>query len=76
MTKDPFTPDREKFLVLGSTCSLCSKTVCVGSVRMCQNEILSLETKYAIVTLFFRLVVAVAAQILLAVLPQGQMTTL
>ncbi|KAI7791765.1 cysteine-rich DPF motif domain-containing protein 1 [Triplophysa rosa] len=29
--KDPFSPDREKFLVLGSKCSLCSKTVCVGA---------------------------------------------
>ncbi|XP_022053380.1 cysteine-rich DPF motif domain-containing protein 1 [Acanthochromis polyacanthus] len=31
VTKDPFSPDKEKFLVLGSTCSLCSKCVCVGS---------------------------------------------
>ncbi|XP_018543043.1 cysteine-rich DPF motif domain-containing protein 1 isoform X2 [Lates calcarifer] len=31
VTKDPFTPDKEKFLVLGSTCSLCSLCVCVGS---------------------------------------------
>ncbi|KAM4523104.1 cysteine-rich DPF motif domain-containing protein 1 [Fundulus diaphanus] len=30
VTKDPFSPDKEKFLVLGSTCSLCSKCVCVG----------------------------------------------
>ncbi|KAG8438644.1 hypothetical protein GDO86_004999 [Hymenochirus boettgeri] len=28
---DPFTPDREKFLILGSPCSLCEKIVCVGS---------------------------------------------
>uniref|UniRef100_A0A673KYT4 Cysteine-rich DPF motif domain-containing protein 1 n=1 Tax=Sinocyclocheilus rhinocerous TaxID=307959 RepID=A0A673KYT4_9TELE len=26
--KDPFSPEREKFLVLGSKCCLCSKTVC------------------------------------------------
>lgn len=36
VTKDPFSPDKEKFLVLGSTCSLCSMCVCVGSVR-CMN---------------------------------------
>ncbi|KAJ8382782.1 hypothetical protein SKAU_G00035600 [Synaphobranchus kaupii] len=29
--KDPFCPEKEKFLVLGSTCSLCHKTVCVGA---------------------------------------------
>ncbi|XP_078529937.1 cysteine-rich DPF motif domain-containing protein 1 [Lissotriton helveticus] len=28
--KDPFTPDKEKFLILGSRCSLCSDVVCVG----------------------------------------------
>ncbi|XP_016351481.1 cysteine-rich DPF motif domain-containing protein 1 isoform X2 [Sinocyclocheilus anshuiensis] len=26
--KDPFSPEREKFLVLGSKCCLCSKTDC------------------------------------------------
>ncbi|XP_064200770.1 cysteine-rich DPF motif domain-containing protein 1 isoform X2 [Anguilla rostrata] len=26
--RDPFCPEKEKFLVLGSTCSLCRKTVC------------------------------------------------
>ncbi|XP_054609432.1 cysteine-rich DPF motif domain-containing protein 1 [Dunckerocampus dactyliophorus] len=31
VTKDPFSPDKEKFLVLGSKCSLCNATVCVGS---------------------------------------------
>uniref|UniRef100_A0A3B5JWM7 Cysteine-rich DPF motif domain-containing protein 1 n=1 Tax=Takifugu rubripes TaxID=31033 RepID=A0A3B5JWM7_TAKRU len=30
VTKDPFSPDREKFLILGSECSLCRKRVCVG----------------------------------------------
>ncbi|NXK45977.1 CDPF1 protein, partial [Chauna torquata] len=29
--KDPFTPDKEKFLILGSLCSLCSRSVCVGT---------------------------------------------
>ncbi|KAG7454789.1 hypothetical protein MATL_G00263580 [Megalops atlanticus] len=29
--KDPFCPEKEKFLVLGSNCSLCHKTVCVGA---------------------------------------------
>ncbi|XP_069084345.1 cysteine-rich DPF motif domain-containing protein 1 isoform X3 [Pleurodeles waltl] len=29
--KDPFTPDKEKFLILGSRCSLCSNIVCVGT---------------------------------------------
>ncbi|XP_023590390.1 cysteine-rich DPF motif domain-containing protein 1 isoform X4 [Trichechus manatus latirostris] len=28
--KDPFTADRDKFLVLGSRCSVCSRLVCVG----------------------------------------------
>lgn len=32
VSKDPFSPDREKFLILGSECSQCSKRVCVGSV--------------------------------------------
>ncbi|XP_029969655.1 cysteine-rich DPF motif domain-containing protein 1-like [Salarias fasciatus] len=31
VTKDPFSPEKEKFLVLGSTCSLCSLCVCVAS---------------------------------------------
>uniref|UniRef100_A0A1A8RA66 Cysteine-rich DPF motif domain-containing protein 1 n=2 Tax=Nothobranchius TaxID=28779 RepID=A0A1A8RA66_9TELE len=31
VTKDPFSPEKDKFLVLGSTCSLCSLRVCVGS---------------------------------------------
>uniref|UniRef100_A0A3Q3NQT0 Cysteine-rich DPF motif domain-containing protein 1 n=1 Tax=Labrus bergylta TaxID=56723 RepID=A0A3Q3NQT0_9LABR len=30
VTRDPFSPDKEKFLVLGSTCSLCSMCVCVA----------------------------------------------
>ncbi|XP_042562865.1 cysteine-rich DPF motif domain-containing protein 1 [Clupea harengus] len=29
--KDPFSPDREKFIVLGSSCTVCSKVVCVGT---------------------------------------------
>lgn len=28
--KDPFTSDTDRFLVLGSQCSLCSRLVCVG----------------------------------------------
>uniref|UniRef100_A0A8I3NAD7 Cysteine-rich DPF motif domain-containing protein 1 n=2 Tax=Canis lupus familiaris TaxID=9615 RepID=A0A8I3NAD7_CANLF len=28
--KDPFTPDKDRFLVLGSRCSLCSRLVCVS----------------------------------------------
>lgn len=40
VTKDPFSPDKEKFLVLGSTCSLCSICVCVGSVRCLTFELL------------------------------------
>uniref|UniRef100_A0A3B4BMG2 Cysteine-rich DPF motif domain-containing protein 1 n=1 Tax=Periophthalmus magnuspinnatus TaxID=409849 RepID=A0A3B4BMG2_9GOBI len=31
VTKDPFSPDKEKFLILGSTCSVCSKCVCAGA---------------------------------------------
>ncbi|XP_051247870.1 cysteine-rich DPF motif domain-containing protein 1 isoform X1 [Dicentrarchus labrax] len=33
VTRDPFSPDREKFLVLGSSCSLCSVCVCAGSAQ-------------------------------------------
>ncbi|XP_075066435.1 cysteine-rich DPF motif domain-containing protein 1 isoform X1 [Mixophyes fleayi] len=29
---DPFTPDKEKFLILGSQCSVCKKVVCVDTV--------------------------------------------
>ncbi|XP_041111220.1 cysteine-rich DPF motif domain-containing protein 1 [Polyodon spathula] len=29
--KDPFSPEKEKFLVIGSHCSLCRKRVCVGT---------------------------------------------
>nr|XP_055230333.1 cysteine-rich DPF motif domain-containing protein 1 isoform X2 [Gorilla gorilla gorilla] len=32
--KDPFTSDKDRFLVLGSCCSLCSRLVCVGPVGM------------------------------------------
>lgn len=39
VTKDPFSPDKEKFLVLGSDCSLCRKRVCVGSVRRLITEL-------------------------------------
>ncbi|XP_066111323.1 cysteine-rich DPF motif domain-containing protein 1-like isoform X1 [Saccopteryx bilineata] len=28
--KDPFTPDKDRFLILGSRCSVCSRLVCVG----------------------------------------------
>lgn len=30
--KDPFTSDKDRFLILGSKCSLCSRLVCVGPV--------------------------------------------
>ncbi|XP_054551952.1 cysteine-rich DPF motif domain-containing protein 1 isoform X2 [Talpa occidentalis] len=30
VTKDPFTPDKDRFLVLGSRCSVCGRLVCVG----------------------------------------------
>ncbi|TFK05275.1 Cysteine-rich DPF motif domain-containing protein 1 [Platysternon megacephalum] len=29
--KDPFVPDKDKFLILGSQCSLCNRRVCVGT---------------------------------------------
>ncbi|XP_023558263.1 cysteine-rich DPF motif domain-containing protein 1 isoform X2 [Octodon degus] len=32
--KDPFSPDRDRFLVLGARCSVCSRLVCVGPVGM------------------------------------------
>lgn len=38
--KDPFTPDKEKFLILGSLCSLCRRSVCVGAVSNKQNKLL------------------------------------
>ncbi|XP_055963078.1 cysteine-rich DPF motif domain-containing protein 1 [Sorex fumeus] len=28
--KDPFSPDQQRFLVLGSRCSACGRLVCVG----------------------------------------------
>lgn len=28
--KDPFTSDKDRFLILGSRCSLCGRLVCVG----------------------------------------------
>ncbi|XP_030770894.1 cysteine-rich DPF motif domain-containing protein 1 isoform X3 [Rhinopithecus roxellana] len=31
--KDPFTSHKDRFLVLGSRCSLCSRLVCVGPVE-------------------------------------------
>ncbi|CAL8319896.1 unnamed protein product [Lota lota] len=31
VTRDPFSPDKERFLVLGSKCSLCGSCACVGS---------------------------------------------
>lgn len=30
--KDPFSPDKDKFIILGSSCTLCGKVVCVGTV--------------------------------------------
>ncbi|CAK6949833.1 cysteine-rich DPF motif domain-containing protein 1 isoform X1 [Scomber scombrus] len=39
MTKDPFCPEKEKFLVLGSNCSLCSMCVCVG-LSLLHQEVL------------------------------------
>ncbi|NXA07460.1 CDPF1 protein, partial [Sapayoa aenigma] len=29
--KDPFTPDTDRFLILGSHCTLCGRSVCVGT---------------------------------------------
>ncbi|NWI06234.1 CDPF1 protein, partial [Tichodroma muraria] len=29
--KDPFTPDKDKFLIVLSHCSWCSRAVCVGT---------------------------------------------
>ncbi|KAM8973722.1 cysteine-rich DPF motif domain-containing protein 1 [Pelodytes ibericus] len=31
VTKDPFSPEREKFLILGSHCNLCKQVVCAGA---------------------------------------------
>lgn len=30
ITRDPFTPDKGRFLILGSKCSICGRLVCVG----------------------------------------------
>ncbi|XP_033261144.1 cysteine-rich DPF motif domain-containing protein 1 isoform X2 [Orcinus orca] len=30
--RDPFTPSKDRFLILGSRCSLCGRLVCVGPV--------------------------------------------
>lgn len=30
--KDPFMGDQDRFLILGSRCSVCSRLVCVGPV--------------------------------------------
>ncbi|XP_036905331.1 cysteine-rich DPF motif domain-containing protein 1 [Sturnira hondurensis] len=30
VTKDPFTPDKDRFLILGSKCSVCGRLVCVS----------------------------------------------
>ena len=40
VTKDPFSPDKERFLVLGSNCSLCGSSACVGSVRSVSLKIM------------------------------------
>ncbi|XP_064446561.1 cysteine-rich DPF motif domain-containing protein 1 isoform X2 [Mirounga angustirostris] len=37
--KDPFTSDKDRFLVLGSKCSLCSRLVCVGPVMTAFLEV-------------------------------------
>ncbi|XP_035164926.1 cysteine-rich DPF motif domain-containing protein 1 isoform X2 [Oxyura jamaicensis] len=29
--KDPFTPDKGKILIIGSLCSLCGRSVCIGT---------------------------------------------
>ncbi|XP_053894456.1 cysteine-rich DPF motif domain-containing protein 1 isoform X1 [Malaclemys terrapin pileata] len=37
--KDPFVPDKDKFLILGSQCSLCNRRVCVGTVESLQGDV-------------------------------------
>ncbi|XP_024593149.1 cysteine-rich DPF motif domain-containing protein 1 isoform X2 [Neophocaena asiaeorientalis asiaeorientalis] len=32
--RDPFTPDKDRFLILGSRCGSCGRLVCVGPVGM------------------------------------------
>lgn len=48
--KDPFTPDKEKILILGSLCSLCGLSVCVGAVSGNQNKLLQSLFVPALVT--------------------------
>lgn len=41
--KDPFTWDKDRFLILGSRCSVCSRLVCVGPVgKPCRLGLASL----------------------------------
>lgn len=39
--KDPFTSDKDRFLILGSRCSVCSRLVCVGPVSEPRAQFLS-----------------------------------
>ncbi|XP_073644162.1 cysteine-rich DPF motif domain-containing protein 1 isoform X6 [Tursiops truncatus] len=32
--RDPFTPNKDRFLILGSRCSVCGRLVCVGPVGL------------------------------------------
>jgi hypothetical protein len=53
VTKDPFSPDGERFLILGSNCSLCHITVCVGTVRLLiLPKIMSMKWLKSVVSLY------------------------
>ena len=39
VTKDPFTPDKDRFLILGSKCSICGRLVCVGPVGKLRRQL-------------------------------------
>ncbi|KAM7055779.1 LOW QUALITY PROTEIN: cysteine-rich DPF motif domain-containing protein 1 [Acridotheres tristis] len=39
--KDPITPDKDKFLIVGSHCSLCTRAVCVGKLKVQRSKNLS-----------------------------------
>ncbi|XP_071407621.1 cysteine-rich DPF motif domain-containing protein 1 isoform X2 [Pithys albifrons albifrons] len=36
--KDPFTPDKDKFIILGSHCSLCNRSMCVGTHLLVKDK--------------------------------------
>ncbi|NXA88992.1 CDPF1 protein, partial [Melanocharis versteri] len=46
--KDPFTPDKDKFLIVGSHCSLCSRAVCVVMLFSLQDSSLFYSKRFCL----------------------------